>query len=51
LAPYRQTPCAARGLFVDQGIADRLGGAEKRKIKRKTEASDVPAPGARPVFR
>ena len=37
--------------FVGQGVAGKPGGAKKRKIKRKTEASDGPAPGARPVLR
>lgn len=37
--------------FVSQGVAGRPGGAKKRKIKRKTEASDGTAPGARPVLR
>ena len=35
LAPFRQTPCAARGLFVAGEVAGRPGGAEKRKMKRK----------------
>jgi hypothetical protein len=37
--------------FVGQGVAGKPGGAKKRKIKRKTEISDGPAPGARPVLR
>jgi len=46
LAPSCQTPCAARGLFVGQGVAAKPGGAKKRKIKRKTETSNGPPPGA-----